>query len=380
MSTNSYAEKSDAEAPALRFLQRLGYQLLTPEQAMEARENRPQAVLLENILARKLRELNRFDYLDTRYEFSEASIQLAVQALRDIPDEGLVRTNEQVYDLLTLGKSAPETVQGDTKSYTLRYIDWAEPRNNDYHVVPQLLVQGAQHKRCPDLTLFVNGIPFGVIEAKRRDGQHTVEEGIRQHVRNYDYEEGIPRLYHYAQLLLALQPNEVRYGTTGAKLDFWARWREEGQSEASLEAVVQRVRLRKLPGLPPEPADTLPTEQDRQLYCLCRPERLLELINRFTLFDGGVRKVARYQQYFARAQHPGARAHPQHGQRPRRRGAGFPARRYHLAHPGLRQVAYHGVAGQGPGPAARYPAPPRGNRHRPPRPGPADPQNLPAVW
>ncbi|MCA8831912.1 type I restriction endonuclease subunit R [Hymenobacter pini] len=299
MSTNSYAEKSDAEAPALRFLQRLGYQLLTPEQALEARDQRPQAVLLESILARKLRELNRFDYLDTRYEFSEASIQLAVQSLRDIPDEGLVRTNEQVYDLLTLGKSAPETVQGDTKSYTLRYIDWAEPRNNDYHVVPQLLVQGAQHKRWPDLTLFVNGIPFGVIEAKRRDGEHTVEEAIRQHVRNYDYEEGIPRLYHYAQLLLALQPNEVRYGTTGARLDFWSRWREEGQSEASLEAAVQRVRLRKLPGLPPEPADTLPTEQDRQLYCLCRPERLLELINRFTLFDGGVRKVARYQQYFA---------------------------------------------------------------------------------
>ncbi|MBO3272015.1 type I restriction endonuclease subunit R [Hymenobacter defluvii] len=299
MSTNSYAEKSDAETPALRFLQRLGYQLLTPEQAMEARENRPHAVLLENILAKKLREINGFDYLDTRYEFSEASIQLAVQALRDIPDEGLVRTNEQVYELLTLGKSAPETVQGDTKSYTLRYIDWAEPRNNDYHVVPQLLVQGAQHKRWPDLTLFVNGIPFGIIEAKRRDGNHTVEEGIRQHVRNYDYEEGIPRLYHYAQLLLALQPNEVRYGTTGAKLDFWSGWREQGQSEASLEAAVQRVRLRKLPGLPPEPTDTLPTEQDRQLYCLCRPERLLELINRFTLFDGGVRKVARYQQYFA---------------------------------------------------------------------------------
>jgi len=296
---SSYAEKADAEDPALRMLQRLGYQLLAPEQALTERDNRPQTVLLEGILSRKLRELNRFEYLNASYEFSDASIQLAVQALREVPDEGLVRTNEQVYDLLTLGKSAPETVLSDTKSYTVRYVDWSDWRNNDYHVVPQLCVQGALHKRWPDLTLFVNGIPFAVIEAKRRDGLYTVEEGIRQHERNYGYEEGIPRLYHYAQLLLATQPNEVRYATTGAKLDFWSRWREEGQSETALESAVQRVRLRKLPALAPEPANTLPTEQDRQLYCLCRPERLLELTDRYTLFDNGVRKVARYQQYFA---------------------------------------------------------------------------------
>src|SRR5690606_37918963 len=40
------------------------------------------------------------------------------------------------------------------------------------------------------------------------------------------------------------------------------------------------------------------TEQDRVLYALCRPERLLELVRTFTVFDAGVRKVARYQQYF----------------------------------------------------------------------------------
>ncbi len=74
MSASSYAEKADAEDPALRMLQRLGYQLLTPEQALAAREQRPQAVLLENILAKKLRELNEFEYLATTYQFSDASI------------------------------------------------------------------------------------------------------------------------------------------------------------------------------------------------------------------------------------------------------------------------------------------------------------------
>ena len=78
----SYAEKADAEDPALRMLQRLGYQLLAPEQALTERDNRPQTVLLEGIMSRKLRELNRFEYLNASYEFSDASIQLAVQALR----------------------------------------------------------------------------------------------------------------------------------------------------------------------------------------------------------------------------------------------------------------------------------------------------------
>jgi len=40
------------------------------------------------------------------------------------------------------------------------------------------------------------------------------------------------------------------------------------------------------------------TVQDRTLHSLCRPDRLLELTYQFTLFDAGVKKIARYQQYF----------------------------------------------------------------------------------
>ena len=44
-----------------------------------------------------------------------------------MPFDGLVRTSEKVYDLLTLGKSLEQTIDGDKKSYTIRYIDWDEP-------------------------------------------------------------------------------------------------------------------------------------------------------------------------------------------------------------------------------------------------------------
>ncbi len=40
------------------------------------------------------------------------------------------------------------------------------------------------------------------------------------------------------------------------------------------------------------------TQQDKAIYSLCRPERLLELAFKFTIFDGGIKKIARYQQYF----------------------------------------------------------------------------------
>src|SRR5690606_16386001 len=129
----------------------------------------------------------------------------------------------------------------------------------------------------------------------------------------------IPRLYHYAQLLLALAVNEARYGATGTPLKFWHRWRERELPEDEL------ARLRG-----PRPAGEIDelrgelhwswlraahraeveayleslalgrevTEQDRLLNALCSPERLLELVRNFTLFEGGERKVARYQQYF----------------------------------------------------------------------------------
>src|SRR5665811_2298175 len=41
------------------------------------------------------------------------------------------------------------------------------------------------------------------------------------------------------------------------------------------------------------------TGQDQTIHSLCRPERLLEIAYRFNLFDGGLKKIARYQQYFA---------------------------------------------------------------------------------
>jgi type I restriction enzyme R subunit len=241
-----------------------------------------------------------------------------MQDLRDQVFDGLVRTNEKVYDLLTLGRDLPQAIGGDVKSFPFMYIDWDHPERNVYHVTEEFAVERTGTKECyrPDIVLFVNGIPLVVIECKKPDlgpdKKPPVEQAISQHLRNQK-EDGIPRLFLYSQLLLAVSKNEAMFGTTATPLKFWAEWHEERNRDAEIAEIINQPWL-------PEEKDRLfadrpnhvrrhfdeleaaggrqVTEQDRTIWALCRPERLLELAERFTLFDAGEKKITRYQQYF----------------------------------------------------------------------------------
>lgn len=96
-----------SQVPALQVLQNLGYTYLTPDEALALRGGRTSGVLLEGVLAEQLRKINRIRFKGGTYAFSEGNIQSAIQDLKSQLFEGLIRTNEKVYDLLTLGKSLP---------------------------------------------------------------------------------------------------------------------------------------------------------------------------------------------------------------------------------------------------------------------------------
>ena len=185
MNTPLFQEQHVSQVPALQLLQNLGYTYLRPQEVFLERKGKLGNVLLEGILAAQLRKLNRINYRGKQYEFNEANIQDAIQALKDIPFDGLVRTSEQIYDLLVLGKSMEQTVEGDTKSFDLNFIDWRNPSNNVFHVVEEFEVERTASKdKCrPDIVLFVNGIPLCVIECKQ-SGKGMVEEAISQNIRN----------------------------------------------------------------------------------------------------------------------------------------------------------------------------------------------------
>jgi type I restriction enzyme R subunit len=307
-----------SQVPALQVLQNLGYTYLTPDEALALRGGRTSGVLLEGVLAEQLRKINRIRFKGQTYAFSEGNIQSAIQDLKGQLFEGLIRTNEKVYDLLTLGKSLPQVIDGDMKSFPLNYIDWTDWRNNAYHVTEEFAVDrtASSETRRPDLVLFVNGIPFAVIECKRHVDpggvaeRDPLDQAISQQIRNQKEDE-IPRLFVYAQLLLAISKSDAKYATVGTASKFWGWWRED-LDEAALRQLINRPlnheqkdrmfagRFRYVRAFfdQMEGAGREPTAQDRALFSLCHPERLLELTLRYTVFDAGERKIARYQQYF----------------------------------------------------------------------------------
>lgn len=320
--TPSYIEELISQIPALQLLVNLGCTYLTPDEALSLRGGKYRNVLLEDVLLPWLREHNQVHYKGRALPFSEANLQQAVRQLREEPYDGLVRTNEKIYELLTLGASLPQAVDGDTRSFTLNYIDWAHPENNLYHVTDEFIVEKrrTEETRRPDIVLFVNGIPLVVIECKRpdlvhTDGEKAVFQGVTQHIRNQKDDE-IPQLFTYSQILLAVSKNDALYATTASSKKYWGSWREETDIEAELSRLVNTPlsdeNKRKLYAHREYAAavmryfedlekagERLPTEQDRALYSLLRPERLLKLIYQYIVFDAGVKKIARYQQYFA---------------------------------------------------------------------------------
>jgi type I restriction enzyme, R subunit len=308
-------EKHLSQIPALQLLIGLGFEFLTPAEALRERQDRTSNVLLESILRNQLKEINRIRYKGSEYLFSEENVQSAIQKLKNIKYDGLLKTNEAIYDLITLGTAMEQTIEGDSKSFNMNYIDWPKAKNstgrNKFHVTVEYSVERSRSTETarPDIVLFVNGIPFCVIDCK--SPQIEVEQAVSQSIRNQN-DDYIPKLFIYSQIVLALNKNSAMYATTGTAAKFWGVWKEpqmdNGEREfEKLAAVVNQplaedavVRISSTFDVKPETftGTRLVTEQDKSLFSLCRPERLLELAWKFTVFDGGSKKVARYQQYF----------------------------------------------------------------------------------
>ena len=285
MEQGAYLEVSASQKTAIELLQSMGYTYISPKDCETQRGSRYH-VLLKDILRGQLRKLNRYSYAGAENEFSAANIERAMEELDEPLTDGLVRTSEKIYDALLLGKSYPETVgDGKSLSFNLKYIDWEHLENNLFHVTEEFAVDSLdkQHNARPDIVLFINGIPFAVIECK---APHIpVEQAVEQMIRNQqaDY---IPQLFKYAQIVMATNKNVVKYATAGTPKKFWSVWKE--QDTAFLDS-----------GLAQFVADRVPTEQDRNIISLFRQERLTELTRYFVLFDAHVKKICRYQQYFA---------------------------------------------------------------------------------
>jgi type I restriction enzyme R subunit len=301
-------EALQSQLPAISLCAKLGYDYL-PIATVNTLRGRLGNVILDDVLRQQLVRINQITYKGRQRAFSQSSIEKAIQKLKDVSlIGGQNLASSDTYDLLTLGESFDETIDGETKAFSLRYIDWREPRNNVFHVTSEFAVPrvGSRATHRPDLVLFVNGIPVAVMECKARGV--PIDEAIEDML-EYQKGNGIPELFKSVQVVVAANGQNALYGTTGTAHEFWSSWRSDDESIADLTGVILRPLTRaqsdpiftdferwreRYEASSPEQRSL--TEQDRLIYNVLRPEQLLLLMRRYIIFDAGTKKIARYQQ------------------------------------------------------------------------------------
>jgi type I restriction enzyme R subunit len=191
--------------------------------------------------------------------------------------KNLYDANREVYGLLRYGvKVRPDPGE---QNITIDLIDWKNPHNNDFAIAQEVSIAGENAKR-PDIVLYLNGIAVVVIELKR--SVISVTEGIRQNMDNQT-KNFIRPFFSTVHLVMAGNDTEgLRYGVIETREKYYLTWKEPSDVSNPL---------------------------DRALGQLCSKERLLEIIHDFTVFDAGIKKTCRHNQYF------GVRAAQEHVKR-----------------------------------------------------------------
>lgn len=221
----------------------------------------------------------------------DAAINLAVRELKRAAGMGdgkkLYQANKDVYSLLRYGVKVRQG-QGE-QTQTVWLVDWKNPLNNAFAIAEEVSVAGEHNKR-PDIVLYVNGIALGVIELKR--SFVSVTEGIRQNLDNQK-KTFIRDFFGTMQLLMAGNDTEgLRYGTIETPEKHYYAWKEENPS---YNPEVDELSDKYLSAQATDAGNDL---LGFDIMNLCRKERLLEIIHDFVVFDVGVKKLCRHNQYF----------------------------------------------------------------------------------
>ncbi len=237
------------------FRDRLGYDYLGYWEDREENNNVEEAYLRPFLM---------------RSGHSDLLIDKAIDILKksaNRPQLSLYELNKETYSLLRYGIKVRE---GLGENYqTIWPIDWENPEKNHFAIAEEVTIKGNKTKR-PDIVLYVNGIAVGVIELKR--STVSVSEGIRQNIGNQK-EDFIKTFFGTVQLLMAGNDTEgLRYGTTETQEIHYLSWKETGLGSES--------RL------------------DKTILQICDKNRLLEIIHDFIVFDSGIKKTCRHNQYF----------------------------------------------------------------------------------
>ena len=283
--TAGWDELHLSENPAVALLESLGYTYIRSEDLEPQRSSLKEAILT-NRLAAALRRLNLW--------LSDTNITKAVKAVTQVPAASLAEANETLYTSLTYGIALEQDRGDGRRSHTVRFLDFDNPDNNEWIVTRQYRVLGSKKHIIPDVVALVNGLPLAVIECKSpTKGDGWKSEAVQQLHRYQELgtrwkNQGAPKLFEAAQILVGTCGERAVYGTVGTPERFFLEWKEpyplnDNQLENQL-------------GHPPKPQDIL-------LYGLLERRNLLDIVQNFVVFEveGGrtARKLTRYRQFIA---------------------------------------------------------------------------------
>ncbi len=238
------------------FCEQLGYRYLGNWEDRQGNSNIEEGLLTQYLLQKG---------------YSQNIISKAIYELRNTANNyqlSLYSNNNNVYELLRYGVGVVPEAGVNTE--TVHFIDWKNPQAIDFAIAEEVTILGNREKR-PDIVIYVNGIALGVLELKR--STVSISDGIRQNITNQQ-KEFIESFFTTIQWVFAGNDTQgLRYGAINTPEKYYLHWKEDTEQQDKLLL-------------------------DKYLLKLCEKQRFLEIIYDFMLFDGGIKKICRHNQYF----------------------------------------------------------------------------------
>ena len=270
--------ESDVEEAALAWLAELGWQVahgpdIAPETPSAERNDYGQ-VVLERRLQDALGELNP--------GLPSEALDDAFRKLTRPEGATLEARNRAFHRMLVNGVTVEHRANdGAVRGAQAQVIDFDEPATNDWLAVNQFTVTEDRNNRRPDIVLFVNGLPLGIVELKNPADEDATTWTAWQQLQTYKAE--LPTLFSMNEALMVSDGTEARVGTLTSGREWFKPWR-----------TIAGETL----------ADPLMTELQVMLEGVFEPSRFLALVRDFIVFEdngGGplVKKMAGYHQFYA---------------------------------------------------------------------------------
>lgn len=265
---NNSPEYIHSELPAIQLFQQLGYNYYNASQNNE-RLNITE-VLLKDRLLTAIKKINPW--------INDNNLNKAYTVITSVTGASLMEINQKIWELIRGGTyTVKQVIDGVEDFHSVHFIDYETIDNNDFLVVNQMKYHGRFRHSIPDLVVFINGLPIGVIECKSPIAP-TAWDSAYSDLKYY--QENSEKLFHYNQICVGVWQMDGRYGAINSPQQFYSVFKTNKEDKDILAQAK--------------------TEQDKLLIALFKKERVLDIIRHFVLFelDEGVtiKKLPRYQQ------------------------------------------------------------------------------------